>query len=38
VCGLLEESRQKFINATELDRKSAGKKMGRRLSTNEASL
>lgn len=38
VCGLLEESRQKFINATELDRKSAGKTMGRRLSTNEAGL
>ena len=38
VCSLLEESRLNFIKATELDRKSAGKTIGRQLSTNEASL
>jgi hypothetical protein len=38
VCGLHKESRLKFTNATELDGKVAGKTIGSRLSTNEASL
>lgn len=38
MCGLHAESRLKFINATELDGKVAGKTIGSRLSTNEASL
>ena len=38
MCGLHEESRLKFIKATELDGKVAGKTIGSRLSTNKASL
>jgi hypothetical protein len=37
-CDLCEESRQKFINATELDRKSAGNPIGSRLFTNQANV